>query len=208
MAERTKHIHAQRAFRFLAKRHKTLANWTLAKRLVGETTGHPSRQSYSGLDYAHLKDHVPLLMKWLLDSKLSQFSSIIAPILLIDYVRKRNSVCVVNFLENVFRRLLEGSAALWREWKILKIYLQTTKIWLGPGLDAELFISRTKYVELSTWKVRRLNQSGTPISIWNGWAVLPASPGWEFRLWNVFDSDVELFMYRTKCIGYYKVFCK
>jgi len=34
MAERTKHIHAQRSFRFLAKRHKTLANGTLAKRPV------------------------------------------------------------------------------------------------------------------------------------------------------------------------------
>ena len=33
MAERTKHIHAQRSFRFLAERHKT--RYTL-----GETTGH------------------------------------------------------------------------------------------------------------------------------------------------------------------------
>ena len=32
-AERTKHIHAQRSFRFLAERHETFANWTLAKRL-------------------------------------------------------------------------------------------------------------------------------------------------------------------------------
>ena len=40
VAERTKHIHAQRSFRFLAERHKTLADGTLAKRLVGETTGH------------------------------------------------------------------------------------------------------------------------------------------------------------------------
>ena len=40
--ERTKHIHAQRSFRFLAERHETFANGTLAKRLpgVGETTGH------------------------------------------------------------------------------------------------------------------------------------------------------------------------
>ena len=38
MAERTKYIHAQRSFRFLPDRHKTLANGTLAKRLVGETT--------------------------------------------------------------------------------------------------------------------------------------------------------------------------
>ena len=36
MPERTKHIHAQRSFRFLAEPHKTLA-----KRIVGETTGHP-----------------------------------------------------------------------------------------------------------------------------------------------------------------------
>ena len=41
MAERTKHIHAQRSFRFLAERRETFANGTLAKRLlgVGETTG-------------------------------------------------------------------------------------------------------------------------------------------------------------------------
>ena len=45
MAERTKHIHAQRSFRFLAERHKTLADGTLAKRLVGETTGHPAEIS-------------------------------------------------------------------------------------------------------------------------------------------------------------------
>ena len=63
MAERTKHIHAQRSFRFLAERHKTLADGTLAKRpvtvsetirrqndrsplakrLVCETTGHRQR---------------------------------------------------------------------------------------------------------------------------------------------------------------------
>ena len=36
MPERTKHIHAQRSFHLLAEPHKTLA-----KRLVGETTGHP-----------------------------------------------------------------------------------------------------------------------------------------------------------------------
>ena len=122
-----------------------------------------------------------LLMKWLLGSNLSQFCSIMAPISWIDYVMKKNSVCVVSFLENVFRRLLKGAAALWREWKILNIYLQTTKIWLRPGSDAELFMSRTKYIELSTWKVRRLNQSGTPISIWNGWTVLPAYPGKEYN---------------------------
>ena len=28
------------------------------------------------------------------------------------------------------------------------------------------------------------------------------------RLWNGFDSDTELFMYRIKCINYYNVFCK
>ena len=28
------------------------------------------------------------------------------------------------------------------------------------------------------------------------------------RLWNAFDSDAELFMYRTQCINYYNVFCK
>ena len=40
VAERTKHTHAQGAFRFLAERHKTLANGNLAEGLVGETTGH------------------------------------------------------------------------------------------------------------------------------------------------------------------------
>ena len=65
VAERTKHIHAQRSFRFLAERHKTLADGTLAKRpvtvsettrrridrsplakrLAGETTGHPAEIS-------------------------------------------------------------------------------------------------------------------------------------------------------------------
>ena len=34
MAEGTKHVHAQRSFRFLAKRHKMVANGTLAKRLL------------------------------------------------------------------------------------------------------------------------------------------------------------------------------
>ena len=37
IAERTRSIHAQRSFRFV----KTLANGTLAKRFVGETTVHP-----------------------------------------------------------------------------------------------------------------------------------------------------------------------
>ena len=38
--ERTKHKHEQRSFRFLAERHNALANGTLPKRFVGETTGH------------------------------------------------------------------------------------------------------------------------------------------------------------------------
>ena len=37
MAERTKHIHAQCSFRFLAERHKTLANRTTT---FAKTTGH------------------------------------------------------------------------------------------------------------------------------------------------------------------------
>ena len=41
MTERTKHTHAQSAFRFLAERHKTLTNGTLAEGLVGETTRSP-----------------------------------------------------------------------------------------------------------------------------------------------------------------------
>ena len=40
MADRTKHTHAQGAFRFLTERHKTLANGTLAEGVVGERTGH------------------------------------------------------------------------------------------------------------------------------------------------------------------------
>ena len=39
-ADRTKHILAQRSFLFSAGRLKTLANRKLAKRLVGETSGH------------------------------------------------------------------------------------------------------------------------------------------------------------------------
>ena len=42
---------------------------------------------------------------------------------------------------------------------------------LRPGSDAELFMSRTSYIEISTQNVRRLNKLGTPISIWNGSAV-------------------------------------
>ena len=38
--------------------------------------------------------------------------------------------------------------------------------------------------ELSTWKVRRLNQWRTAIWIWNGSAVLSARFSREFRLWN------------------------
>ena len=53
MAERTKHKHVKRSFRFLAERHKTLADGTLAKRLVGETTGHRWRNDRSpGRDFA------------------------------------------------------------------------------------------------------------------------------------------------------------
>ena len=46
--------------------------------------------------------------------------------------------------------------------------------WIRPGSDAELFMSRTLYTELSTWKFRCLNQLGTTFSIWNGSAVLSA----------------------------------
>ena len=61
-----------------------------------------------------------------------------------------------------------------------------------PGPDADLFMSRTQYIELRTWKVWRLNQLGKPISI----AVL-ARLGISTleRLCNGFDSDPELFMY-------------
>ena len=70
-------------------------------------------------------------------------------------------------------------------------------------------------------------QLGTPVSIWNincrafspgqtgrPWvsedeAVLYAWPGRKFGLCNDFDSDAELFIYRTyKYINYNNVFCK
>ena len=43
---------------------------------------------------------------------------------------------------------------------------------LRPGSDVELFMSRTNFIEESRWKLRRLNQLGTSVSIWNGSAVL------------------------------------
>ena len=46
MAERTKHKHEQRSFRFLTERHNTLANGTLAKRFVGETTVHRPERGF------------------------------------------------------------------------------------------------------------------------------------------------------------------
>ena len=52
------------------------------------------------------------------------------------------------------------------------------------GIDPEKLYRAT----LSTWKVRRLNQLGTPVSIWNGSAVLFAWPGREFRLWSDFGK--------------------
>ena len=47
MAGRTKHMYAQRSFRFLAERFQTLANGTSAKRLVGETSGHQTNPTLS-----------------------------------------------------------------------------------------------------------------------------------------------------------------
>ena len=40
-----------------------------------------------------------------------------------------------------------------------------------------------QYIEINTSKARRLNQLGTPASIWNGYVVLFAQLGREFRLW-------------------------
>ena len=40
---------------------------------------------------------------------------------------------------------------------------QPMLITLRPGSDADLFTSRFYYIELSTWKVRRLNHLGTPL---------------------------------------------
>ena len=46
-AKRTKYIHAQRSFHFLAERHKTLANGALAKRFVGETNVNRSKGDFT-----------------------------------------------------------------------------------------------------------------------------------------------------------------
>ena len=54
---------------------------------------------------------------------------------------------------------------------------------LRPSSNAELFMSRTQYLELSTGNVRRLNKLRTAISIWNGSVVLPAWLSLEFQLW-------------------------
>ena len=63
MAERTKHIYAQRSVRFSAERHKTLANETLAKRLVGETTAQPPlRAHWSGMRKKSI-DKAPLSVR-------------------------------------------------------------------------------------------------------------------------------------------------
>ena len=59
-----------------------------------------------------------------------------------------------------------------------------------PGSDSVLLMSRTYHIELSTWTLRRLNQLGTPVSIWNGSAVLSALPGREFRLWIDFATPL------------------
>ena len=48
---------------------------------------------------------------------------------------------------------------------------------LRPGSDAELFMSRTLCIELSTWKVRRLNQLATPFY----WAACAPSHKMGFR---------------------------
>ena len=85
---------------------------------------------------------------------------------------------------------------------------------LRPRSDAELFMSRTLYIdhELSTWKFGRLNQLGMPISIgeWLSRSICLAQPGISplQRLWNDFDSDAKLFMCQIYCINYYNLFCK
>ena len=62
-----------------------------------------------------------------------------------------------DFLTSVLRFSIFSEKALKHPW---------------PGSDADLFMSRTYYIELSTRKFWCLNQLGTPISIWNGSAVL------------------------------------
>ena len=69
---------------------------------------------------------------------------------------------------------------------------------LRPSSDADLFMSRTEYLQLSTWKVRRLNQLRTAVWIRNASAVLFAWLSWKFRRGNGFDLNVELFMCRTE----------
>ena len=65
-----------------------------------------------------------------------------------------------------------------------------TLFMLRPGSDADLFMSRTEFIELSTWKVRPPNQLGTPLSIWNAQPFFTPSPAGNFdcgttleRLW-------------------------
>ena len=68
---------------------------------------------------------------------------------------------------------------------------------IRPSSDADLFLSRTWYLELSTRKVQRLNQLRTPIWIWNSSAILPAWLSQEFCLWSGCDSHAEPFMCQT-----------
>ena len=61
MAERTKHIHAQRSFRFLAERHETFANGTLAKRLVTRRRNNRSPSKLRLKPHANVKYLLTLL---------------------------------------------------------------------------------------------------------------------------------------------------
>ena len=86
-------------------------------------------------------------------------------------------------------------------------YFSTWSNSLRPGSEAELFMSRTKFMKSSAsesisnacFNLERLSRS-----------FCLARPGISplERLWKGFDSDAELFMYGTQCVNYYNVFCK
>ena len=75
---------------------------------------------------------------------------------------------------------------------------QTTNILSRPGSDAELFTSRTKYIELRISQ-ERLSQFGSAKPFF-----LPNPVGnFDFGT-ALIQSVVETFTSRTKCIGYCK----
>ena len=55
---------------------------------------------------------------------------------------------------------------------------------LGPVQTLNFSWAEPNTLNFISWKVWRLNQLGTSVSIWNGSAVLFAWPCREFRLWS------------------------